>query len=263
MSFIDLIKNFFTHKDFLPPASEIPGTLFTPLHIVVSIIAFVIVVASAILLSKIDKKRMKITLTVLWAVVLVLEIIKLFWEMLAGREVGLFIQGDLPLYPCSIFLFIFPLALWGKDLVKHAVGSYVCTLGTLGALVNFVYPVNVIGTYSCISFAGCLTLFNHGVMLLSAAVLLLTHEHSFTGIDSARKLLVAPIPTLLFSIPVNIFNFTFGADYMFFKLDSFFLGDIFRDVPDGWAVVIMYLFYIALQTIPYLPSYISNKIKKA
>jgi len=159
-------------------------------------------------------------------------------------------------------LFLFPVALWGKGLIKHAVGSYVCTLGTLGALVNFVYPVNVIGTYSCISFAGMLTLFNHGTMLLSAAVLLFTGEHRFTQIDSLKKLLIAPVPTLIFSIPVNIFNFIFDADYMFFRLNSFFLGDIFRDVPDAWAVVIMYIFYIALQTIPYLPSYISNKIKK-
>ena len=262
MSFLDLIKNFFTHKDFLPPASEIPGTLFTPLHIIFSICVFALVVVAMIILTKTDEKRMKITLTVLWAVVVSLEIIKLFWEMFAGREVGLFIQGDLPLYPCSIYLFVFPLALWSKGLVKHAVGSYVCTLGTLGALVNFVYPANVVGTYSCISFAGSLTFFTHGVMLLSAAVILLRREHSFTGIDSTAKLLVAPIPTLIFSIPVNIFNFTVGADYMFFKLDSFFLGDIFRDVPDEWSVVIMYVFYIALHTLPYLPSYISNKIKR-
>ena len=30
MTFSDLIKNFFTHKDFLPSADKIPGTLFTP-----------------------------------------------------------------------------------------------------------------------------------------------------------------------------------------------------------------------------------------
>ena len=35
-SFTDLICNFFTHKDFLPPADQLPGTLFTPLHFVAS-----------------------------------------------------------------------------------------------------------------------------------------------------------------------------------------------------------------------------------
>lgn len=263
MSILDLFANFFTHKDFLPPANEIPGTLFTPLHIIVSIIAFALVVASAIILSKIDRKKMKIILTVLWAVIVVLEIIKLFWETYCGRTVSIYIQGALPLYPCSIYMYIFPIALWGKGLVKHATGTYVCTVGALGALINFVYPANVIGRYSCISFPGSLTLFNHGVMLLSAAVLIMCSEHSFTGIDSIKKLLVGPVPVLIFSIPVNIFNFTLDADYMFFRLNSFFLGDLFGGVPDYAAVIIVYCFYIALQTIPYLPSYISNKLRKA
>jgi len=91
MSFIDLLKNFFTHKDFLPPSNELPGTLFTPLHIAVSIIFFLLVVIVAICLVKTSAKRMKITLTVLWAVVVLLEIIKLFWEAFSGREVGIFI----------------------------------------------------------------------------------------------------------------------------------------------------------------------------
>ena len=32
MTFFDLVKNFFTHKDFLPAANRLPGTLLTPLH---------------------------------------------------------------------------------------------------------------------------------------------------------------------------------------------------------------------------------------
>lgn len=31
--FINLLQHFFTHKDFLPPANQWPGTLFTPLQI--------------------------------------------------------------------------------------------------------------------------------------------------------------------------------------------------------------------------------------
>ena len=34
----DLLKNFFTHKDFLPSADQIPGTMFTPLHFIFSAI---------------------------------------------------------------------------------------------------------------------------------------------------------------------------------------------------------------------------------
>ena len=113
--------------------------------------------------------------------------------------------------------------------------------------------------YSCISFAGVLTLFTHGVMLTSAVVLIATKEHSFTGIDSLGKLLSPAVPVLAFSLPVNLVNFVFDADYMFFKCDSFFLKPIGDALPDLVTVIIMYLLYILLMTLPYLPSYIRVK----
>ena len=262
MSFVDLIKNFFTHKDFLPPRSEIPGMLFSPLHFAVSAIVLAVFVYVSYRLIKTDEKTMKITLTVLWAITVTFEIIKLFWEIFAGKEVHVFVQGVLPLYPCSLYLFVFPFAIWGKSLVRHAVASYVCILGFLGAAVNFFYPANVMGEYSCISFAGLLTLFTHGVMLASALVLLFRRELRFDNIDSTAKLLTPCLPVLIFSIPVNIVNFTCDADYMFFKCDSFFLKPIGDATPDIVTVIIMYAIYIAIHILPFLPSYIKLSKKR-
>ena len=262
MTFLGLVKNFFTHKDFLPPRSEIPGMLFSPLHFVVSAIVLAVFVYVSYRLIKGNEKTMKVTLTVLWGVTVFLEIVKLFWEIFAGREVYVFVQGVLPLYPCSIFLFAFPLAVWGKGLVKHAVSAYVCILGLMGAAVNFFYPANVMGEYPCISFAGLLTLFTHGVMLTSALVLLFRRELRFDNVDSIEKLLAPCVPVLIFSIPVNIVNFTCDADYMFFKCDSFFLKPIGDATPDYVTVIIMYVLYIAIHVLPFLPSYISNLKKQ-
>lgn len=263
MSFLDLIKNFFTHKDFLPPASEIPGTLFTPLHFIVSAITLALVTFLAIVLSKVSVRAMKITLTSLWASSVTLEIIKIFWEMLAGKQVQFFAQGALPLYPCSIFLFTFPLALWGTGLVKRAVCGYVCTLGLLGAAINFFYPANILGSYSIISFSGALTMLSHGLMLCAALVIILRRELEFTGVDTLPKLIAPVVPMLIFSIPVNIVNFTIDADYMFFKCDSFILKPIGDATPDFVTVILMYLFYIILHVAPFLPSYIANMRKKS
>lgn len=262
MTFIDLITNFFTHKDFLPPASEIPGTLFTPLHFIVSAIFLVGCVLLAYYLIKAKENTMKITMTVLWASVVVLEIIKIFWEMFAGKQFTFFYQGVLPLYPCSMYMFFFPLCLWSKGYVKHAACTYVCTLGLLGALINFFYPANILGSYSIISFSGILTLFNHGLMLSSAILLIGRKEIKFTGIDSLTKLFVGCVPFLIFSIPVNIVNFTLDADYMFFRCNSFILKPIGDATPDFVTVILMYIFYILLHTAPFLPSYIAN-MKKA
>ena len=262
MTFTDLFRNFFTHKDFLPTASEIPGTLFTPLHFIVSAITLALVILLAIVLCKVEARVMKITLTCIWALSVTLEIIKIFWEMYAGKQVQFFAQGALPLYPCSIFLFTFPIALWGHGLAKRAVCGYICTLGLLGASINFFYPANILGSYSIISFSGALTLLSHGLMLLAALVIILRKELEFTGVDSFAKLAVPAVPMLIFSIPVNIVNFTIDADYMFFKCDSFILKPIGDATPDFVTVILMYLFYIILHICPFLPSYIANMRKK-
>jgi hypothetical protein len=156
-------------------------------------------------------------------------------------------------------MYVMPFYIFGKGLVKHAACGYITTLGLLGALVNFVYPATVISTYSCISFAGFHTLFYHGSMLFVALVIMLRGDNRFTGVDSLKKLLVPAIPVLIFSIPVNIVNFTIGADYMFFKCDSFILAPIGAALPDVLNVILMYVFYILLHTLPYLPSYIKNR----
>lgn len=71
-----LIENFFTHKDKLAPAEELPGTMFTPLHFAVAAIILVAVIAYAILVSK-KPDRIKPIFIALWATMSVLEIIKI------------------------------------------------------------------------------------------------------------------------------------------------------------------------------------------
>ena len=48
----ELFSHFFTHKDFLPPASEIAGTLFTPLHFICAGILLVLLVTTAVWVAK-------------------------------------------------------------------------------------------------------------------------------------------------------------------------------------------------------------------
>lgn len=55
-NFIFLIKNFFTHKDFLPSPSDLPGTLFTPLHFIFSACLLLLIVFAGISLSKKSEK---------------------------------------------------------------------------------------------------------------------------------------------------------------------------------------------------------------
>lgn len=253
-----LVKNFFTHKDKLAPSWELPGTMFTPLHFAVAAVILAIVIASALLIGK-KKKLIKPIFVALWITVLVLEIVKIVWESTSGNTVGLEVTGILPLYPCSIFMYAMPFAIWGSEKAKQIACGYVCTLGLLGGAVNFFYPMTVLYNYSIISFTAMHSMFYHGVMLFTCMVMLISGYHRYTDVRSASALLMPCIPTLIISIPANIVNYTFDADYMFFRGTSAFLPGIFGDTPKIAVTLIIYALYIIVPAVFYLPSFIANR----
>lgn len=260
----NLLQNFFTHKDFLPPAGELPGTLFTPLHFVFSLCCIAIVVASCLLCAKKDENTLRMVFAILWATTVVLEFAKIIWETYSGKTVQFEWGGVLPLYPCSIFMYAMPFAIWGKGKVRYAACGYVCSLGLLGGAINFVYPANILNNYSCISFAGFHTLFYHGVMVLCAATMLLTGYHSYKKVTRGRELLLPAVPALAVSVIANLVNFSpLNSDYMFFKLNSFFFAPLGAATPDWLGVILVYGIYLLIGALPYLPFWIAFKKRTA
>ncbi len=255
---IELFKNFFTHKDFLGEL-DLPGKLFSPLHLVFAGVLLAAVVIFAIILSKKSEKTRKAVLLSLWGFFLVMEIVKFFYEAYSGRQVFFEWGGVLPFYPCSVFLYTIPFCFSKKRAVRLAACGYLFTIGLIGATVNFVYPVNILQNYSCISFMGFHTLFFHATMLFSMLVLLLSGYHNYRSLTKWRELILPSLPMLIVSIPANIVNLAIGSDYMFFRCNSFFLPSLVGSLSDGVTTVIVYLVYIAVPALFYLPGLIRNK----
>lgn len=209
-----------------------------------------------------NEKTLRAVYVVLWAAAVILEIVKITWETCSGNTVRFEWGGILPLYPCSIFMYAMPFAIWGKGKVRQAACGYVCTLGFLGGAINFVYPANILSNYSCISFAGFHTLFYHGVLVFCAVSMLLTGYHSFTGVRKWQQLLLPSVPMLAVSVAANLVNYSsIGADYMFFKLNSFLFAPIGAATPDWLATLVVYAAYLLIHAAPYVPSYIAGRKK--
>ncbi len=259
-----LLKNFFTHKDFLPPADRIPGTMFTPLHFIFSLLAITLVLLLCISVSKKSEDRIRRIYAILWAVLLFLEIAKIAWESCSGETVGIELTGVLPLYPCSVFLYALPFAVWGKGIVRQAACGYVCSLGLVGGVVNFVYPATVLGAYSCISFAGFHTFLYHGAIVFCAVTMLASGYHSYANAKTVRDLLIPSLPFFAVSLASNLVNFSpIDSDYMFFKLESFIFAPLGRILPDLASVLLVYLAYFLIHALPYVPFFIRNRKKAA
>ncbi len=262
-TFSDLIKHFFLHKDYLPPKEMIPGTMFTPLHFIFAACVAAGLILLGLHIAKKSERTIRITFTCIWAIMVVLEVVKILWETYCGKMVSFEWGGILPLYPCSIFMYAMPFAIWGRGLVRRAACGYVCSLGLLGAAINFVYPATILGNYSCISFAGFHTFFYHGMMLLCALVMLRSGYHSYKNVTKWYELLLPAAPFLCVSVVANLVNFSrIGSDYMFFKLNSFIFAPIGQATADYLAVIIVYLAYLIIHALPYLPSYVANRKSK-
>lgn len=255
----ELIKNFFTHKDFLPSAELIPGTMFTPLHFIFSAIVAIITAAAIFFTVKLSEKNIKTVFTILWVTLTTTEVIKIIWECF-GKEFGFNVVGNFPFYPCSIWMFAMPFIIWGKGRVRNAACGYVCTLGLLGGLINFVYPATILGEYSCISFPGFQTLFYHAAIVFTAIVVLVSGYHKISFAENKFDPLLAALPAYIMSIPANLTNIILGTDYMFFRCNSFFLTIIGNVMPDIVSAILVYIFYAAFCSAPYYVSYaIRNK----
>ncbi|MBR7142817.1 MAG: YwaF family protein [Clostridia bacterium] len=261
-TFADLIKHFFTHKDFLPGADQLPGTLFTPLHVLLALMWALAVAAAVFFVSKKSERGIRRVFAVLWVFVLVLEVSKILWETYCGKSVRFEWGGILPLYPCSIFMYAMPFAIWGKGCVRRAACGYVCSLGLLGGLINFVYPANILSNYSCVSFAGAHTFFYHGSIVFCALTMLISGYHSYTWVQRPRQLLVPAGPFLIVSVIANAVNFSsIDSDYMFFKLESFIFAPLGRATADWVAVILVYAAYLLIHALPYLPHFLLIRTK--
>jgi hypothetical protein len=193
-------------------------------------------------------------------VALILEPSKIIWATVTGKAVHFEVGGILPLYPCSIFLYALPLAIWGNKTVRYMGCGYICSPGLLGGAINFFYPANVLSNYSCISLAGFHTLFYHASIVFCALVMLRSGYHSYTKAEKAGHLLLPAVPALVVSVIANAVNFSpIDSDYMFFKLESFFFAPLGAATPDWLSVILVYGIYLLIHALPYLPSYIKRR----
>ncbi len=250
----DIIRNFFTHKDFLPSADKIPGTMFTPLHFIFAAIMAVIVVVGVLVVRRLPEEKIKIVFTVLWAVITVAEIAKLIWECF-GREIRFELGGSLPVYPCSIWMYAMPFLIWGKGRVREAAAGYMCTLGLIGGLINFFYPATILGNYSAISFPGFQTFFYHGAIVFTAFVIMTSGYHRFDHAKCIPDCFLSVVPAYIMSVFANTANLILGTDYMFFRCNSFFLAPIGAALPDALSFILAYVIYAVFCSAPYLIGY--------
>lgn len=199
---------FFDYKYNIP---DFGSDLFSVAHIVYIVLATVCVIALGVLLRNARRERVELFLKIFSFVLLFFEITKITWEsyydITTGR--GLNVEGLLPLYTCSLFIYTVFLSAWGGGKVKEYSLKFVATISMLSGFIGVIY-CNGLNFYPFFTFGAFYSLFFHTSMFATGFILLATGYVRLSWRDIYRGW----IPMVAMSIVAVPVNYALKVDYM-------------------------------------------------
>ena len=179
-------------------------------YIIATILLVVLAFIFPILLRKKQPTTIKKILIILWIIALVLDVVKYTYSFINNLTNGVTDIGsfDFPLWTCSMFLVLMPIALFCKnEKVSRACLAFICTISFFAGMVNFAVP----NEESLFSFFGLHKIIYHYMLMLTPAIVLGTGYFKLRFKDIYGIMIIF----VSFGVPVYIFNVIFKQDYMF------------------------------------------------
>ena len=201
------IMNFFTNPDWFGRSGPFAYNLE---YLVFIIIAIAFSVVFPIILRKKQSKTVKSVLITLWCIAVALDGLKYGYGLISNIASGnvSIANIDLPLWTCSMYLYLMPFALFCKnEKVARACSAFICTISFFGGIINFAVPAEE----SFFSFYGLHKFIYHYVLMLTPIVMLSTGYIKLKIKDVIGIMAIF----VIFGIPVYIFNAITHQDYMF------------------------------------------------
>lgn len=225
---------FFDYKEYIDYHGE---DYFSLAHIILMIIATILLISLTILLRKTKEKNVKIFLKIISIFMPCLEMFKIIWETYYDIKLGHGFNygGLLPLYTCSMFMYVLPFAAFAKnEKIQNVAYAFLTTISIFGGLTNF-YLLPILHSYPIWTCAVFISLFYHFMMSFTGLFLLATKTYTL----KLKDIVVGWIPVLIFSLivlPISYYlqNKGYYPDYMLImhgdgapllpKMSSFFIN---------------------------------------
>lgn len=212
--------NFFDYKDYILIDGKVYSgqDYFSLTHIIFMVLATLAIIFLCIFFRKVSHKKIDIYLKVLAIFIPLLEIIKITWESYYDITLGkgFNFAGIVPLYTCSMFIYILPLVAFGKGKIKEYATAWLGSICIFAGFTNF-YLTQILHTYPFWTFAGFQSMLYHFLMSFTGIFLVVTGYFKPKWIDIIKGY----VPLLIFSvivIPVNYYlnSIGYSADYMLY-----------------------------------------------
>lgn len=225
--------------------------------ILLFICVFLIVFIPIKLKNRADEAKK--ALVVFWLFAVSIDLIKyvFFNAYVVINHLG-FDKTELPLWTCSIYLFVMPLSLLSKnENVKNACNGFICSISMIGGFINFLFP-----SESLFSFLGLHTFVYHFILLITPIIMIVSGYYKPKVKDFIGVILIF----IIYAIPVFIFDNVFKQDYMFIYDGSWFgpLADFAILMPSKliWTFVCVLGHALVATLMIYIESKLINKTKK-
>ncbi len=254
---------------FIPDLLNRPGPYgYTIEHFLFIVIAVIVGVALAILLRKCQMKTVKIVIISLWTFLVAFEAFKwiiIYTRVIINPNYLFSLENMLPLHSCSLFMYVFPFAIFSKnEKVKTAASSFLVTVNMImGFITMFVgFP----GKYASVfSFFGFHTLLYHAIIFIVPLIMVVTEYYKPQKYDVFLGMIVFAI----FGVPILTFDIITGCDYMYFYDGHTFgvFAFIYENVPHFslWTLLVTSCYLITAVATHYLIlgiKYLITKNKK-
>ena len=185
--------------------------LFSTPHIIYIAAVFILSFAAAYALRSTDHARIRQWLKIQSVFTVLLEAAKISWESFYDITTGQGFNwgGLLPIYACSLFIYMLPLAAWGKGKEKACAGAYLTTIGLLFGGIGVIY-CNGLNFYPFWTFGAFYSLYFHAAMFFTGVLLLMTGYVQ----PEWKNVKLAMVPVLLLALAAIPVNYALGSDYM-------------------------------------------------
>lgn len=264
-----LSYGFFDYKDYIDYHGE---DYFSLTHIICMVLLTLLLITLIEILRKTNKRNVKIYLKVVSILMPCMEIFKISWETYYDIKLGHGFNygGLLPLYTCSMFMYVLPFAAFSKnEKVQNIAYSFLTTISVFGGLTNF-YLLQLLHTYPFWTYAIFASIFFHFMMTFTGLFILATKTYTLKFMD----IIYGWIPVLIFSfivIPINFYlqRKGFYPDYMLLmhgngapllpKLSTFFIN---HDLHLVYSIIVVIGYMMISVLVVFIFKFIKILLKK-
>lgn len=198
-----LIYNFFTTG-----IGSVAG-LFNLTHLLYVLISFTLIISTIVLTRKKSNEEVFKYIRIISIVVLVLEILKIIWNLTLRPDVTY--EDYLPLYFCSFFIFtslVFVFCKNKESLIYRFSKLFLFYGGVTGGLTFTVFPTTALMVFPFLHILSIHSLIYHSLMVVVSVWMLRFFKPCLKDIKIYGSIL------LIIELIIIIFNFIFEANFM-------------------------------------------------